>query len=367
MADIMEKQDTQKAQEKSGTFSKLGKSFSAWLQESVEEVSEFGSGNFAENKPAVQTQQKPSQSSEFGKKPQTAETDLFGNPAPKPQAQQSFPSPFGSGSDMVINLEAAKLVRGEYQPRTEFDPNELQQLADSISKNGILQPIIVRKKLDGMYEIVAGERRWRAAQLAGKSEVPVIIKSLSDREVMEIALIENVQRKDLSPVEEAMAYRRLMGEFGYTQEELAQAVGKSRSYISNQMRLLSLPESVKNMLGDGKLTLSHARALVGVDKAEEIAGKIARGEITNVREVEEVAHIAKVEQKPYGKRKAKTLMKKYEKEAKDSDIISLEEMLARNLGIQKVNILTKGTKGEIRIKYKNLQELEKLLLKLNAA
>ena len=178
----------------------------------------------------------------------------------------------------TINVE--KIIPGKYQPRMEFDQEALQALAESIKEKGVLQPLLVRRQQD-KYEIIAGERRWRASKIAGLKEVPVIIKELSDQEVLEAALVENILRENLSAIEEAEGYQRLINEFSHTQEALSQIVGKSRSHIANTLRLLGLPQSIRDMIQEGKLSAGHARALVGLDNAEELASEIIKKDNQN--------------------------------------------------------------------------------------
>ncbi len=189
----------------------------------------------------------------------------------------------------VDSVPSGKLHAGKYQPRTRFDETMLSELADSIRKNGMMQPIIVRPsaKQSGKFEIVAGERRWRAAKIAGLDQLPVIVREITDQQALELALVENIQRQDLSPLEEAAGYQRLIEEFNYTQEELAGTVGKSRSHIANLLRLLALPDEVKQMLDSGKLTMGHARALLNApDPAAKCRGMRKR------RSTALAAHIA---------------------------------------------------------------------------
>jgi ParB family chromosome partitioning protein len=187
-----------------------------------------------------------------------------------------------------LSLPIEHLVPNRYQPRTKFDEEALAQLADSIREKGIIQPIVVRRAKEAQrYEIVAGERRWRAAQRAQLHQVPVVVRDFSDAEALEIAILENIQRQDLNAVEEALAYRRLQREFNYTQEQLGQALGKSRSHIANTLRLLGLPETVRTMIVDGKLTAGHARTLVAADQPESLARRIV-SDGRNVRQAEEL-------------------------------------------------------------------------------
>jgi len=240
------------------------------------------------------------------------------------------------------------------QPRKSFAQEELESLADSIKERGILQPILVRKSEDseGKFEIIAGERRWRGAQLAGIHEVPVIIKHLNDEEVLQVALIENIQRADLNPLEEAIGYRQLIDEFEHTQESLSRVLGKSRSYIANFLRLLSLPNSIKNYLRDGKITVGHARTLVGVENATDIANEII-GDQLNVRQAEE---LVKTRKKPSPKR----ANPQYHK---DSDTLALERSLSDSLGLSVV-IGFDGNGGKVTIKYDNLDQLDNIIGRL---
>ena len=188
-------------------------------------------------------------------------------------------------------LKVEDLIPSPYQPRTEFNPEALNALVQSIKEKGVLQPLIVRK-VGEKYEIIAGERRWRAAKLAGVTEVPVIEKDLNNQEVLEVALVENLLRENLSAIEEAEGFNRLIQEFSHTHEALSQIVGKSRSYITNAIRLLDLPESIKDMLKENKLTAGHARTLIGLPDAETVAQKIIEKGLT-VRQTEELVNSIK--------------------------------------------------------------------------
>ena len=242
-------------------------------------------------------------------------------------------------------------------PRKVFNDIELQDLANSISEKGILQPIVVRPSKDNEgYEIVAGERRWRAAQLAALHKVPVLIRELSDQEVLEIAIIENVQRADLNPVEEAMGYHQLIEQFEYTQQQLAESIGKSRSHIANTIRLMTLPKSVLEALQDGKLTAGHARALIATVDPQALAQKIiALG--LSVRQAEQMAKNA-------ANPNSTTVTKKT---TDDSNITAVEKMLAEAIGL-KVSIETKTPeKGKLIINYKTLDQLEEICTKLGVS
>nr|WP_295831683.1 ParB/RepB/Spo0J family partition protein [uncultured Azospirillum sp.] len=250
---------------------------------------------------------------------------------------------------------------GKYQPRRKFDEEAIQGLVDSIRDKGILQPLLVRR--DGedanSYELIAGERRWRAAQIAGLHEVPVVIRDLSDREALEIALIENIQRQDLTPLEEAEGYRRLMEEFEHTQEDLARAVGKSRSHVANMMRLLALPEPVKSMVQDGALTAGHARALLTAPDPAAVAREVVtRG--LNVRQTED---LMRGDQPKAKKGKAASGGAGSTPAMKDVDLINLEEEISARIGL-KVAINPQGQRGTITIHYQTLDQLDDVLHRL---
>ena len=249
-------------------------------------------------------------------------------------------------------IPTAFLKPNRFQPRKNFAEGELHDLANSIREKGVLQPILVRPVAGeaNVFEIVAGERRWRAAQLAKLHDVPVVVREMSDAESLELAIIENVQRADLNAIEEAAAYHELADRFGYTQERLAQDVGKSRSHIANTLRLLTLPESVKAMVRDGRLTAGHARTLVGRPDAEVRAKQIVDAGL-NVREAE-----AKVKPTSGGAKRPA---------GKDADTKALESSLSNALGLH-VEIVHKGQKGgELRIGYKTLEQLDDLIRRLS--
>ena len=236
------------------------------------------------------------------------------------------------------------------QPRKTFSEEELTELKNSIESKGLLQPIIVREK-GGYYEIVAGERRWRAAQLAQLHEIPALIKELTDIEVLEIAIIENIQRSNLNPYEEALGYKQLLEKFNYTQEELASNLGKSRVYITNLTRLLNLPDSVLKFLKDGTITSGHARALIGVDKALEIAKSIVKNELS-VRETERLV-------KEFSQ---KNLKSKNTLKAKDADTEMLESELSAELGFPVSISHNEGEKrGRLVFNYRNLEDLDRVI------
>ena len=239
-------------------------------------------------------------------------------------------------------------------PRKHFAEADLEDLSRSIREKGLLQPIVVRPLPQGEYEIVAGERRWRAAQRAAVHDVPVLIRELTDGEALEIALIENIQRTDLNPLEEARAYGLLLEQFDYTQQQLADSIGKSRSHIANTLRLLNLPDSVRQHIEEGQLTAGHARALVATDSPAELADQIIKLGLS-VREAEGLARDAS----PAKKVKVKA--------EKDSDTKALEKSVAEAIGL-KVDITHKGDAGgSIVISYKTLEQLEDICRRLQSS
>ncbi len=255
--------------------------------------------------------------------------------------------PDADEEDGVREVELGLIKPNPYQPRTEFDDQKLEELARSIEEHGVIQPIIVRKK-DGGYELVAGERRWRAAKKAGIRKIPAIVKEYSDGQMLEIALLENLQREDLNPIEEATAYKQLIEDLGITQETLSKRIGKSRSVIANSIRLLNLPEEIQNLLAKGKITTGHARALLSLDNEEEqkqMAQKILERDLT-VREIE------KLVKKP----------KKQNKLSKKTNplIIHLEDILKQFFGT-KVKVRSGKNKGKIEIEYYSEEDLERIL------
>jgi ParB family transcriptional regulator, chromosome partitioning protein len=267
---------------------------------------------------------------------------------------------FGDEAEAPKNLRtvATELLHpGRFQPRRNFDEAALQALADSVRAQGILQPILVRRSLDNPnnFEILAGERRWRAAQAAQLHEVPVIVRELGDREASEIALVENIQRQDLNAIEEARGYKRLIDEFGHTQEALASALGKSRSHIANTMRLLNLPEEVQGMIADGSLTAGHARALVNAPDALELAKEVVHYGMS-VRQTELAAKARRAPDDGVG---GARLTKK------DANVVALEQELSQHLGV-KVTLSADETGGTLSLRYRTLDQLDAILAKLRA-
>ncbi|WP_407049178.1 ParB/RepB/Spo0J family partition protein [Methyloraptor flagellatus] len=241
-------------------------------------------------------------------------------------------------------------------PRRSFAEDDLADLAASIKEKGIVQPILARpaKAQANAYEIIAGERRWRAAQRAGLHEVPVIVQDVSDKEALELAIIENVQRADLNPIEEAYGYEQLIAEFAYTQQDLAQVIGKSRSHVANTLRLLKLPDSVKSHLKDGKLTAGHARALITADNPGALAERIVTEGLT-VRDVEALAQAPKpVEAMKPGR----------PKRDKDADTLALEKTITDALGLAVTVDHKPDGSGEVRIRYRSLEQLDEIARRL---
>jgi ParB family chromosome partitioning protein len=282
---------------------------------------------------------------------------LLGNDAAVVAATSAEPVAVPVAGQRHVRIEL--LHPGKYQPRGTFNASAMEDLAQSIRSNGVLQPILVRPhptRPKGEFEIIAGERRWRAAQMAQLHEVPVVEKSLTDRDALEIALIENIQRQDLNPLEEAEGYRRLMDEFKYTQEELAERMGKSRSAIANLLRLMDLPGAVRSMLSDGRLTAGHARALLKCSDPVSLASEVvAQG--LNVRQTERLAE----NYKP--KSLLKTLKAKKAPKEKDADTKALENDLSMKLGL-KVEIEFNGKGGSVTLHYKSLDQLDGIIAKL---
>ena len=242
------------------------------------------------------------------------------------------------------------IVIGPWQPRKDFNEESIKSLASSIKEKGVLQPLIVRHK-GGQYELIAGERRLRASKEAGLTEVPVIVKDLSDNEVLEIALIENLLRENLSAIEEAAAYQSLIDNFAHTQEKVASIVGKSRSYIANTLRLLTLPDEVKALVSSGKLSAGHARCLVGLDNALALAEKIIKEDL-NVRQVESL--VAK-------QKDASSSPTKKARPSKSTDVLETEQNLNKNLGLRIKITPNKQGGGKVVLQYASVAELDMII------
>ena len=238
------------------------------------------------------------------------------------------------------------------QPRTQFSQNQLHELADSLREKGMIQPIIVRShpSLSGHFQIIAGERRWRAAQIAGLYELPIILKETDDTELLELALIENIQRQDLNAIEEARSYQRLIDSFGHTQDKIAKMLGKSRSHIANSLRLNSLPDKIQNWVLDGSLSAGHARAFIGKEDPVQLAQYVIDHEL-NVRQAEKL-NLNDLKLSP-----------KMAKQVNDPDTAALMDRLSQALGM-KVGLKDRHGKGQVRIDYQTLEELDFLIATL---
>jgi ParB family transcriptional regulator, chromosome partitioning protein len=281
-------------------------------------------------------------------------------PASPPPAAVSLAVPRGSDGTRAIAIEEIHPSAG--QPRHHFDDARLEELAASIRVQGIIQPLIVRARPDGGFELIAGERRWRAAQRAGLHEVPAVVRDVAPTQAFEMALVENLQREDLNPLEEAAGYQRLMSEFGYTQEQLSDRVGKDRSTVANSLRLLRLPEPVRALIAEGRLSMGHARALLGLDSAfamERLARRIVSTELS-VRRVEELVRKARAEASGEGAAaRAATAPARPSTSARD-----LAMRLTRALGTR-VDVVEAGPdRGQLAIHYHSLDQLDALLERL---
>jgi ParB family chromosome partitioning protein len=261
-------------------------------------------------------------------------------------------APGGPSGARDLPIELIKPNPG--QPRTHFDPGELEELASSMRQKGVLQPILVRPHGDGEYQIVAGERRWRAAQKAGLSAMPALVRELSDVETLEIALIENIQRSDLNAIDEAAAYQTLMTLGDATQEAVAETVGKSRSHVANTLRLLQLPGTVQTLVRAGRLSAGHARALVGAPEPEVLASRIIEQGL-NVRETEALARKAASPEPGSPAKPAR---------GKSADTQALERDLSERLGLT-VEITDRNGSGDVRIHYRSLEQLDDLCRRLS--
>ncbi len=276
-----------------------------------------------------------------------------------PKAAET-PPPEAQPGEALRTLPVAHLQPGKYQPRMAMDPAKLSELAESIKAQGVIQPIVVRELAPGRFEIVAGERRWRASQEAGLAEVPVVVRELDDRTVIAMALIENIQREDLNPLEEAQSLQRLINEFSLTHAEAAEAVGRSRAAVSNLLRLLELPPAIRALLEARRLEMGHARALLTL--SPELASKLASDAADqgwSVREVEHRAQQFAAGKVPVIGRKAKP-----GKAAPQPDIAALETELSEGLGTRVTIALGRGGKGKLIIQYTDLDTLDGVLEKL---
>ena len=262
-------------------------------------------------------------------------------------------------------ISISNIQPGGGQPRRVFDDGELSALAKSIEERGVLQPLLLRRLSADQekYEIIAGERRWRAAQIAQLHEVPAVIKEFSDQEALEIGLIENIQRSDLQPLEEADAFQRLIDEYGHTQELVAQAVGKSRSYVANSLRLLALPLGARNYLEAGRITAGHARALLASPEIEKLADYVVSGELS-VRATEKLVQDRLNNEKP--SRLSTARRKKLDPYSLNPDILALEQSISEKTGL-KVEVKTKeGQNGLVTIHYQTLDQFDDIVKKLTS-
>lgn len=252
-------------------------------------------------------------------------------------------------SDLKL-LPIERIQPNPDQPRRHFHETEMQELAESIREKGVIQPIVVRPVSDGQYQIVAGERRWRASQSARLHEIPAIVRDYSDRDIIEIAIIENIQRADLDPIEEAAAYQKLIDAHGYSQEEIARSLGKSRSHVSNMIRLLALSPEIMSYLTQGQISMGHARALLTVSDPSKIARKIVSDGLS-VRQAEALARDERGEKKPYTRRSGSQ---------RDADTLVLEQDLSAILGMGVVIDHRADGTGRVLIRYETLEDLDRL-------
>ena len=253
----------------------------------------------------------------------------------------------------VKRLPVEFIIANRANPRRTFDPEQLEELTNSIREKGVMQPLLVRPSDDpNIFELIAGERRWRAAQKAGLHDVPVIVREVGDKEALELAIIENVQRADLNPLEEAMGYGQLIEQFDYTQQDLAQVIGKSRSHVANTLRLLRLPEDVRGMVASGTLTAGHARTLITAEDPATLARQIVAGGLS-VREAEALSQQREIA----GKKKPS------EPHERDPDTVALERRLSDALGLS-VSLAHGERGGKLEIRYRTLEQLDGICLKL---
>ena len=261
------------------------------------------------------------------------------------------------GDDKLTTLDITQIRPGRYQPRRVMGEEELHELAESIRAQGLIQPVIVRELGLSDYELIAGERRWRACQLAGLTEIPAVIKAVNDEAALAMGIIENIQRADLNPVEEAQGYKRLVDEFGLTHENLAQAVGKSRSAISNSLRLLSLPEQIQQHINQGLLEMGHARALITLPVLAQLQlAEVAIKQAWSVREMERQAQVWQQNQEPTNKKAISAV---------DSDVLRLQDAIADKLGLAVKIQANQQQKGKLVLHFNNADEFQQMLNALN--
>lgn len=279
---------------------------------------------------------------------------LFGDDEPLNDEIVQDNAPASGSGPKKVGVE--QLKPGKLQPRSVFDEPALAELAESIKRHGILQPLVVRtdKENPDTYEIIAGERRWRASQMAGLHEVPIIVKDLDDAKVLEIGLVENLQREDLNPVEEAYGYQNLISKFHYTQAKAAEIIGKSRSHVANMMRLLDLPDVVLDNLEKGELTMGHARAILNAENREELAKYIIK-EGLSVRQTEALVASGEAINK-------KSTPKSKGFKTQNADVLALQEELSRRIGLKVLIKPSKAKKntGTLQVEYKNLDQFDEI-------
>ena len=329
----------------------LGRGLSALLGEPVKTEAPKPA-----NAPAWDATPKQPQQAQTPPRPVEPVRNVFELPVP-PQTQAAAPAAAAAtaAADGPRSLPIDLVGRNAQQPRKHFDESDLTDLSNSIKTHGVLQPILVRPIAGGRYEIVAGERRWRAAQRAGLHTIPAVVREFNDVEVLEVAIIENVQRTDLNPIEEAQGFQALIDRFGRTQEDIAEAVGKSRPHIANMLRLLKLPDDLQEMVRDGRLSSGHARAILTAPDPRGLAQR-AISEGLNVREVERIAQQAKDEK--HGPRAGAASA-----DAKSADTRALEQSLSNALGLE-VTISDKNGAGDVKVAYKTLDQLEEVIRRL---
>lgn len=264
-------------------------------------------------------------------------------------------------NEVEQNIDISSIVPRSDQPRRIFNQEQLNELSESIRLNGIIQPIIVRKIEDNQYQIIAGERRWKAAKMAGLDTVPAVIKDTSDQKTFELSIIENIQRQDLTVVEEAEAYKRLIDDYNYTQEKVAEIIGKSRSHVTNILRLLNLPPEIKEMIDTGQLSMGHARALIGIDNNIEIAQEVISRNLS-VRETEKYIKSFHENFSPDIKevKKKKVTVNISDSSQKDEDLVIIEKHISDKLGM-KVVIEDGDEGGTLTISFHNIEQLDHII------
>ncbi len=331
----------------------LGRGLSALLGEPVKTATPANAPAWA---PAEAPRTPPTQAPRAPIEPPRNVFELpIAQPQPAPAAAAPASAPTTNAEAGPRGLPIDLVQRNPSQPRKHFDEGELNELANSIRAHGVLQPILVRPIPGGKFEIVAGERRWRAAQRAGLHAIPAVVRELNEVEVLEIAIVENVQRTDLNPIEEAQGFQALMDRFGRTQQDIADSVGKSRPHIANMLRLLALPDDLQEMVRDGRLSSGHARAILTAPDPRRLAQRAIR-EGLNVREIERLAQQAKDEK--HGPRVSSAAA-----ETKSADTRALEQSLSDALGLGIV-ISDKNGAGELKITYKSLDQLDDVCRRL---